>query len=257
MILDRRPAIFIVARMTSHRLPGKALLEVRGRPLLAHQAERLRLSRRAGPLVLCTSTATQDDPLAEAARDIGLEVFRGPELDVPRRLLEASERFASRFFILAGADEHFIEPEHVDAIIEHAAQHGGDWIHVEGNPLGAWVRGVSQRALRVLCEEMDTACLDGWGAFFETDDRFAVAYLRLLSDEDSKFSENVRLTIDYPEDFALVSALYDRLGSDGRPLALREVLEELRRSPELLEINAHRREEYWERLKANSSGLVR
>jgi spore coat polysaccharide biosynthesis protein SpsF len=253
---DRHAAVFFVARLNSSRLPGKVLLPIAGKPLFFHQVDRLLLAELPTRYVMCTSDSPDDDALADAAASIGLDVFRGPELDVPRRLLGAAEHFNIDLFVLAGTDEHYIEPSHVDAIIRHAREHGGDWIHVHGNPIGSWVRGVSRRALRMLCAEMDTNDLDGWGAFFEKDDRFQLGNLQLLDAEDSAFSEGVRLTIDYVEDFALAEALYERLYTPGHPLMLDEVIKTLKENPTLVDINRHRQDHYYERLKSLSAGLI-
>lgn len=249
-------AVFFVARLNSSRLPRKVLLPIAGKPLILHQIERLRLAKRPHRYVLCTTDSPLDDDLAALADDAGIEVFRGPELDVPRRLLGAAERYDVETFVLCEADEHYVDPDHVDAIIGYAAQNGGDWIHVHGNPIGAWVRGISRSAMRTLCAEMKTEDLDGWGAFFEKDPRFQLGNLRLLDEKDSEFADSVRLTIDYPEDFELAEALYSRLYKPGQPLRLTSVLQALQEDPSLVQINLHRQDQYWERLKAQSQGLV-
>ena len=63
--------VLIFSRMDSERLPGKALLPVAGRPLLARVIDRVRLSA-AGPIVVCTSERKCDEPIAQLAEDLGI-----------------------------------------------------------------------------------------------------------------------------------------------------------------------------------------
>ena len=73
--------ILITARLKSTRLPGKALIDLNGRPLLAYQLERIRSSTDV-PIVVCTSTNRQDDLLEKFAEEMGCLCFRGSEEDV-------------------------------------------------------------------------------------------------------------------------------------------------------------------------------
>src|SRR6266404_1786482 len=54
----------VQARMGSSRFPGKTLADLLGRPMLARIADRVRQARTIDRVVVATSTATQDDPIA-------------------------------------------------------------------------------------------------------------------------------------------------------------------------------------------------
>ena len=250
-------AAFFVARLSSTRLPGKVLKPVHGKPLILHQIDRVKLASRPQKFILCTTDSPNDDELARVVKDYGVDVFRGPELDVPRRLLLAAEEFDVDTFALVEADEHFVDPAHVDAVLDWVdANGGGDWVHINGNPIGAWSRAISRHALREICTELVTEGLDGWGAFFEKQpERFKLGQLQILSDEDAAFSDGLRLTIDYPEDFELLERLYDLIYTPGNPVRIGAVIEALRQNPELININLYRQDQYWERLKSQAGGL--
>ena len=61
--------VVIPARYASTRLPGKALREIHGKPMLLHVYERGRESRAAEVVV-----ATDDDRIAEVASNFGATV---------------------------------------------------------------------------------------------------------------------------------------------------------------------------------------
>ncbi|AIE86632.1 cytidylyltransferase domain-containing protein [Fimbriimonas ginsengisoli] len=250
-------AVFFVARTGSSRLPRKVLLPIEGRALILHHFDRMKLAQLPERLVLCTTDSPADDELAAVAEEYGIDVFRGPEMDVPQRLLQACDKFGVETFILCETDEHYTDPAHIDALLEYVEKNGGDWVHIEGNPIGAWARAISRNAMATLCAERTTEGLDGWGYFFEKQpERFQLGNFSVLDPETQKFSEDVRLTIDYPEDFELAEALYARLYKDGQPLRLNAVIDALKAEPALININLHRQDQYWERLQAQSQGLA-
>lgn len=90
MPLDNESFIVgIPTRYASQRLPGKALRELAGRPLIAHVVERA-LESEAEAVVV----ATDDERIAEAARNAGAEAcLTGPDCaSGTDRLAECAER---------------------------------------------------------------------------------------------------------------------------------------------------------------------
>lgn len=241
-------SVFLVARTNSSRLPHKVLLDVKGKPLIVHQIERMRLARLPDLIVLCTTKSPVDDKLATLGHDTGIKVFRGNELDVPRRLLDAAEQFDVSFFVVAEGDEVFVDATYIDAVIKRAQETGADYVKVKGIPIGSWVFGISRNALLMLCEEVHTESLDGWGSFFENNTRFRTEIVS-ADPETAALSETLRLTIDYPEDFQLLEAIYDQLYEPGRVFTLHEVLQLLHKKPQLAEINRYLIDIYWQRLQ--------
>jgi spore coat polysaccharide biosynthesis protein SpsF len=88
-----RIAVFVQARMSSRRFPGKVLAPFRGRPLLDHVLDAVRSALPDAPLKVVTSDEPSDDPVAAYVASRGIDVFRGPRDDVLgrfRRALDAS-----------------------------------------------------------------------------------------------------------------------------------------------------------------------
>lgn len=114
-----RSADFIVvipARYASLRLPGKALVDIGGKPMIAWVYERARRSRAAQVIV-----ATDDERIAGACRGIGAAV----ELTSPQhasgtdRIAELAERFgwaAERIVVNVQGDEPLLPPALIDQV---------------------------------------------------------------------------------------------------------------------------------------------
>jgi spore coat polysaccharide biosynthesis protein SpsF len=180
-----------------------------GRPIIAHQFDRLRQARRAETLVLATSTLPQDDPLAAAAKDAAVECFRGSPNDVVLRLADAAAAHRLDFLAVVGGDDVFCEGEFVDRVIDYDAASPVDFVTIDGLPFGTAPFGVAAAALRRVLEIKPGENTDGWERYLTDTGLFKTA---VLSNEDPLLSHpEIRLDLDYDEDFTLVKAIYERL----------------------------------------------
>src|SRR5438105_3742413 len=80
----------IQARINSTRLPAKVLLDLAGKPILSWVVERLRRSKLIDKILIATSEAERDDPVALLASNLGVDCFRGSEIDVLNRYYRAA-----------------------------------------------------------------------------------------------------------------------------------------------------------------------
>lgn len=232
-------AILIQARMGSKRLPGKALLDIGGQPLLLRGAERARASQRAEEIVVATSSDPASDPIAQACKKWGLPCYRGPEKDLTTRLLGACHAFGVTVFARWTADNPLTDPQAIDEMLELLESSGADLIHNahrRGYPYGtgAEVIRVSalercDRVLKTLDErELVVSFLDEHPGLFKS-----------LHPEAPPSLQRPRyfLTVDYPEDAILMGEIYRHF--NGRnDVATSEVVAFLDGRPDLVALNA-------------------
>ncbi len=210
------------ARMSSSRLPGKALMPLAGAPMLVRQIERVHRARRIDALMVATSDDPSDDPLAKAARREGVAVFRGPLDDVQARFLGALDehdqggreqggRAADHLVRLTG-DCPLADPDVIDATIERVLAAGADYgsntpphrtypkgLDVEVMTVTAF-RAAAARATTPEEHEHVTWLLH------RRPDLFRQVFLSQGPEEGE-----VRWTVDFPHDYAFVAAVYDAL----------------------------------------------
>jgi spore coat polysaccharide biosynthesis protein SpsF len=104
----------IQARMSSSRLPGKVLHQVKGLPLLGYILIRLQRSQEIGEIWVATSTHYSDDPLETYCITNGIACFRGDLENVAHRFTNLlGKRPCSRLVRICG-DSPWIDPEIVD-----------------------------------------------------------------------------------------------------------------------------------------------
>lgn len=107
----------IQARTESVRLPGKALIELGGHPVLEWVIRRVKSSKKVTKVVLATTTNASDDPIAALATGLGVKVFRGSQDDVLGRFANALEKFPADVVIRVCADNPFVSGREIDLLI--------------------------------------------------------------------------------------------------------------------------------------------
>jgi spore coat polysaccharide biosynthesis protein SpsF len=110
--------IFIQARMSSARFPGKMLAPFRGRPLIAQVLERFREFDLYSRAVVLTSVDPTDDPLADfVANRCAVPVFRGDLENVVARFQSALREHPCEWFVRISGDSPLIDASLVRAMI--------------------------------------------------------------------------------------------------------------------------------------------
>lgn len=233
--------IIVQARMGSTRLPGKVLLEVEGRPMLAQQLRRLRACRLADEVIVATTTSPADQPIIELAETEGVRWFRGSEHDVLSRYVEAAREAQAEVIVRVTADCPLIDPEETGRVIETLVSDGGRCDYASNIVKRTFPRGLDAEALfrdtleRVHRLGRSDSAREHVTSFIlrERPELFAVAS---VTDRDN--NADLRWTVDMPEDLELIRRIYRALGLGERLVGYREILRYIRANPELAAINA-------------------
>lgn len=231
-----KTAILITARLKSGRLPMKVLKLIEGRPMICHMLDRLKFARRPQEIIICTSHLEQDTPLVDVAKEEGVSCFRGDPDDVLLRLTQAAEVFGVDTVVSCTADNPFVDPEYIDRLLDFHLKHNHDFSNTEGLPWGTFSYALSYPAMVTACgikAERDT---EVWGGYFTETGLFN--WGTMVVDDPAVRWPELRLTVDTPEDFDLVTRIFGELYTPGTIFPLREIVTLCRRKPELPAINA-------------------
>jgi spore coat polysaccharide biosynthesis protein SpsF len=120
--------VFVQARMTSHRFPGKVLAPMAGEPLLLHLFRRLSTAVASEQIVLATSSHPSDDPLARYGEALGFAVFRGPLDDVFMRFRGCLDAYPCDWFARVCADSPLLDPALLQRLISVASGSDADLV---------------------------------------------------------------------------------------------------------------------------------
>lgn len=210
--------VLIQARLGSSRLPGKSALPLPlsaagpEHTILGHVVRRAQRATCVHKVVVATTIQLLDTPLADLAAQLGVGVFRGDEQDVLGRFAGALTQAGDVDTVVRlTADNPAIDPAFIDAAVAHHRATKADYTHTSGLPLGTNIEVISAAAL-VRAHREATA----------PDEREHVTpYLRrhpeLFQLETLTLTvppavAGLRLTVDYPSDYALLSLLFTELG---------------------------------------------
>jgi spore coat polysaccharide biosynthesis protein SpsF len=233
--------IIIQARMTSTRLPGKVLMDLAGRPMLAQQLRRLAGCKQIDEIVVATTTNATDDSVVAAARQAGVRWFRGDERDVLGRYVGAARDANADMVIRVTADCPLIDAGEADRVVE-ALVAQRDRCDYASNivrrtlPRGLDTEGMYADTLERLGRVGQSPPAREHVTYFILNERPDLFIIGSVTDMED--NSDLRWTVDFPEDLEMVRRLYEELGIGERTVGYREILTYVRANPAVAAINA-------------------
>ena len=240
MIEGKKVVATIEGRMTSSRLPGKIMMPLAGRPVMAHMIERHRRSKLTDEVVVATTTNVGDDVVAALCEKMGCAYFRGSEEDCLGRIVGAGEQNKADILVQGFADSPLFDWRYVDRCVTLLAEHDADCASNEFTktfPIGLGVRAYKFKTLKD-AEKNDTELPYREHAGYSIrvhPDRFKHAGWE--AEGDMKWPE-LRLTLDTREDYTLVSAVYDELYPKNPDFSAEDVVAFLKTQPDIAATNS-------------------
>ena len=234
---DMKTVVIVQARMTSTRLPGKVLLDLAGRTVLAHVLERV----AAIPGIAAVGCAGPDDPAsqplaAEAAR-CGAEVFLGSEQDVLDRTWAAAAHLGADVVLRVTSDCPLIDPAVCAGVLAlQAAEQSG---YACNNLPPSWPHGLDceafpfpwlERAARQATAPFDREHV---GPFLRNHPEIRPANYPA----PRPGLAGHRWTLDTPADLAFLRALFPRLPAGPQGFSWQAPLAAIEADPTLAAIN--------------------
>jgi spore coat polysaccharide biosynthesis protein SpsF len=209
--------------MGSTRLPGKVLMRVQGKSILARAVERLGAAQALDGVVVLTTTRDEDEVVEMEARRLGVEAFRGPDLDVLARFRLAADCFRPEVIVRATADNPLIDIGSVDRIVRRLIDQGLDYCTEVSLPIGAATEVMSRDALaRVDRLSRQPHHREHVTTYFkEHRGEFRASF---LEPPEPLRRPDVRITVDTADDLAYVTGLIQALPESGHPRPLEDYL---------------------------------
>ena len=230
-----KTAAIIQARMSSTRLPGKIMLDLKGKPVLQNIAERVRTAKNIDDIIIATSAEASDDIVENFCVKAGIKVFRGSLNNVLERYYKCALRESADVIVRLTADNALIDGNIINEAVNVFSRGGIDYLsYKKGLPLGMHVEVFSFDALeRSYREAKDPECLEHVTPYMiKNPEKFRVLFFR---DEKDPDNSSMRFTMDTPEDYEFVKRVYDSFGSN--IFSYGEILRMLSEHRELLKIN--------------------
>jgi len=204
-------AVVLQARLDSSRLPGKAMLNLDGKPVIFRVMQALGSIPCDLKILACTEDSISVfSPIAEEA---GFTAFAGPKDDVLERYCQVIRKYSIDRVIRATGDNPFVFADAALAINSEAVSLNADYSGYLNLPYGAGVESVASSALlraaseAQLQQEREHVCpyLYNHPGIFK---------IHRPQAPDCWNFPDIRLTVDTQEDFNNAIKLYTALKNE-------------------------------------------
>lgn len=231
----------IIARMSSSRLPGKALRLIENKPLLNYVLERLRQVTGLDEIWLATTDNPSNEPLLQWSKDNNIKALAWPGQtnDVVGRVTEVLQQSQATRFIAVLGDTPFVDSRLLNQYLTALDEHP-DWetVKVEGSSVHGGFLCYRTEGWQKVDEASQTRHhREHLGSVLnEKPDLAVTGYLK---DDPLYYEGPYRLTVDTQADLAFAAKLVKNLAKPGEIISLESILLYLREHPELTQINQH------------------
>lgn len=234
------PTALIQARMGSHRLPGKSLLDIHGQTMLGHVIERSRRASVIGAVAVATSTGAEDDPIAALCDGLAVSCFRGSPSHVLERMTRAATALGAATVVRVTADNPLVGPDVIDHVVDHHRACGADittTYHSKSFPNGTVVSVLEVDAMERLCA-LDVP--KGTREHIVSDLEFLKRHcaVEVVEAPTAWRRYDLRYCVDEAEDFEVVQRIVEHFAAQGHDPSTDDILRFLDTHPEVRRRNA-------------------
>ena len=230
--------------MSSSRLPGKVMLPLLERPLLARMIERLHMAKTPFITVVATSTDPSDDVIEHFCRAENVPVYRGSLTDCLDRHYQIAEQYDADIAVKIPSDCPLIDPRIIDqtlnVFLNNPTQydfvsnlHPATW--PDGNDVEIMTRACLRRAWAEATKPLEREHTTPY--IWDTNpDSFRIGNVAWETGLD--YSMSHRFTIDYPADYEFIRTVYEELYPTKPDFSCNDILTLLSQKPEIYAFNA-------------------
>jgi spore coat polysaccharide biosynthesis protein SpsF len=231
-----RKVIILQARLASSRLPKKVLADLSGKPVIAHIVDRLKASKRADAVCVAIPSETDEDPLAEAVKQLGVHLVRGSAHDVLGRYIQAAYETQADIIVRATGDNPLVCPHNLDEQLELLESDPEvDYVISEGFPIGVTTEAFTLKTLEKLDYLARTAHMREHVTLHLRKNP-APFGVRTLQAPPAYHDPTLKLSVDTAHEYQVMKTIYEKLSQPGQLIELGDVLELLGREAKLSEM---------------------
>lgn len=234
---SKKIACVIACRVDSTRLFGKPLQLIDKFSILELLLTQIKKSTKISDIVLAISEGPGNQIFEDFARKNNLKYIKGDDKDVLKRLIEGAKFVNADIIFRVTSENPYIYWEGIDnALLQHV-NGNYDYSIITPIPLGAGFQIINRNALEIShkkgtkrhrSEHCDLYIMENKNKF----------KINVINPEKFLQRDDIRLTVDTPQDLILVRIIFDALGNRVNPIPLKNIIKFLDENPELMKINS-------------------
>jgi spore coat polysaccharide biosynthesis protein SpsF len=235
--------VFLQARINSKRLSKKVLKKICGKSILELIIERLSQIDDIDNIILVTGTKEHNKSLIVEAKRLNLDYFCGSEENILDRFFKASQKYNPDNIIRITADNPIIDLNLLANGIKIFNEANYDILTIDNQsfPKGLNFEIFSKNILQEIWENTKTKLNDNeiFNLTFISpcNQMLSNNYFKKYFLKNTDNHMNLRLTMDYEEDFIFLKKLYENLYPNNKNFGLSDIITLLKDNPSLLKIN--------------------
>jgi spore coat polysaccharide biosynthesis protein SpsF len=214
-----------------------------GKPMLAHQIERIRRSQLINEIIITTTTNGEDDVIEELARELGVGCFRGSENDVLTRVVETLKAYSVDVHVELMGDSPIPDPGILDQVTGHFLGHTDEYDYVSNALKTTYPPGceVYVYPSRVLYDAESKAPYNRLREhvgphIYQHPDRYRLCNLEAPA---WHHYPELFLEVDTQEDLDVITKVFEYFHPENPGFGLTQVIEFMNENPSLASQNAH------------------
>lgn len=242
---------FLIARMSSSRLPGKCMMKILGKPLIELMVERVEQSEFIDKIVITTSRDSSDEPLKKMAHKLKVSCYRGSLEDLMDRICSAARAYDCDTIIELLGDNPLVHSELVDDVIKFYQDGRYDYAATATKeyPVSSAEKKLFSVGVRV--QVYSRAVAEQWinyeeyignedkhpcAFIFEHPKTFKVGYFEAIGKWGFMNKPHFSFAVNYRKNFNLIRTIFEQNYPEGRNFPLKKVYEQLDREVYLLSL---------------------
>ena len=221
-----RVGAIIFSRMSSGRLPGKAMVDISGKTLLHRVIERTKSIKLIDHMCVATSLNPEDDIIESTANSFGIDIYRGSLNDVADRAFNAANKFGYDHFLRVCGDRPFLDYKIYDELISNHIKDCNDLttnIFPRKVPPGLTGEVINVKALEKLLSltenQEDREHVTRY--FYQNSSDFKI---QNVASHNFNNIDNVRLVIDDEKDLSRAEWILKKIKQNGNVVDIQEII---------------------------------
>lgn len=225
--------------MQSTRLPGKILIPLPlgcGKPLLSWILDEIKKSKFNAEIIVATSVNIENDVLVSFCKENKVTYFRGEEENVLSRFTAIAKKEKYDCIVRLTADNPIIDCTILDDTLSYHFNEGNDYTSTYGLPVGMNIEVIAtDTLLDTENYSLTAADKEHVTLFVKNSGKYTIGVYKPAI---NPLLKELRLTVDYPSDYALLSSVLSQSISNSDKKGIALVEETFNLYPWLFETNS-------------------
>lgn len=231
--------IIIEARMLSKRLPGKVLKKIDKFTILEILIKNLETSKNSDKIIVATTLNKKDDKICDLLEKKKISYYRGSENNVFARVLGCAKKNSIKNIIQVTSDQPLIYGSMIDKFIRIFKKNRLEFLtnnYLKSYPIGMYVNIIQTKLLNSIKSKIKSKKEKEHLTYYLMNNFNNFKSKNIIANSN-EINKNLRITLDYKEDFKVISFFYKKLKSYKKK-DLKSIIGISKKNADILQINS-------------------